>query len=160
MLARRRKELAESTRRTYQRRLDRDLNAILVLAPTNRHGKRLRKRYGKVRGHLFTFLEYPDVPPDNNGGERELRPTATYRKSLPPRTRGSPAASDRTGVPTCSPPSDLSSALRRDAASMHTKPFSPFCAADQCSRRVEQIPARLRARLNPQSADRTDERKK
>ena len=22
---------------------------------------------------------------------------------------------------------------------MHTKPFSPFCAADQCSRRVEQI---------------------
>jgi Transposase IS66 family len=117
MLARRRKELAESTRRTYQRRLDRDLNAIMVPAPTNRHGKRLRKRYGKVRGHLFTFLEYPDVPPDNNGGERELRPTATYRRSLPPRTRGSPAASDRTGVPTCSPPSDLSSALRRDAAS-------------------------------------------
>jgi hypothetical protein len=25
---------------------------------------------------------------------------------------------------------------------MHTKPFSPFCAADQCSRRVEQIRAR------------------
>lgn len=80
VLARRRKELAESTRRTYQRRLDRDLNAIMVLAPTNRHGKRLRKRYGKVRSHLFTFLEHPDVPPDNNGSERELRPTATYRK--------------------------------------------------------------------------------
>jgi transposase len=80
VLARRRKELAESTRRTYQRRLDRDLNAIMVLAPTNRHGKRLRKRYGRVRSHLFTFLEYPDVPPDNNGSERELRPTATYRK--------------------------------------------------------------------------------
>jgi hypothetical protein len=25
---------------------------------------------------------------------------------------------------------------------MHTKPFSPFCAAGQCSRRVEQIPYR------------------
>ena len=45
----------------------------------------------------------------------------------------------KLGVPTCSPPSDLSSAPRRDAASMHTKPFSSFCAADQCSRRVEQI---------------------
>jgi transposase len=52
----------------------------MVLAPSNRHGKRLRKRYGKLRGHLFTFLEHPDVPPDNNGSERELRPTATYRK--------------------------------------------------------------------------------
>jgi transposase len=80
VLARRRKALAESTRRNYQRRLDRELNAIMVLAPTNRHGKRLRKRYGKVRSHLFIFLEHPDVPPDNNGSERELRPTATYRK--------------------------------------------------------------------------------
>ena len=79
-LARRRKILAESTRRTYLRRLDHELNAIMVLAPTNQHGKRLRKRYGKVRSHLFTFLEHPDVPPDNNGSERELRPTATHRK--------------------------------------------------------------------------------
>jgi transposase len=106
VLAPQRKELAESIRRTYPRRLDRDLNAIMVLAPTNRHGKRLRKRYGKVRNRLFAFLEHPDVPPDNNGSERELRPTATYRKSVPPRTRGSPGASDRVGVPTCSPPSD------------------------------------------------------
>ena len=80
VLARRRMELAESTRRSYQRRLDRDLNAIMVLAPANRHGKRLRKRYGRNRSHLFTFLDHPDTPPDNNGSERELRPTATYRK--------------------------------------------------------------------------------
>jgi transposase len=78
--ARRRKTLAESTRRSYQRRLDRELDAIMVLAPSNPHGRRLRKRYGKVRSHLFTFLEHPEVPPDNNGSERELRPTATYRK--------------------------------------------------------------------------------
>jgi transposase len=80
MLARRRKHLAESTRRTDQSRLDRELDAIMVLAPTKPHGRRLRKRYGKLRGHLFTFLEHPEVPPDNNGSERELRPTATYRK--------------------------------------------------------------------------------
>jgi transposase len=43
IIARRRAELAESTRRSYQRRLDRDLNAIMVLAPTNQHGKRLAR---------------------------------------------------------------------------------------------------------------------
>jgi len=80
VLARRRKKLAESTRRSYQRRLDHELNAIMVLQPTNPHGRRLRKRYGKVRNSLFTFLEHPEAPPDNNGSERELRPTATYRK--------------------------------------------------------------------------------
>jgi transposase len=80
VLARRRKTLAASTRRSHLRRLDHALNAIMALAPTNSHGRRLRKRYGKVRSHLFTFLEHPDAPPDNNGSERELRPTATYRK--------------------------------------------------------------------------------
>src|SRR6476469_295999 len=80
VLARRRKRLAESTRRAYLRRLDHDLNVIMGLAPANPHGQRLRQRYGKVRNSLFTFLEHPDAPPDNNGSERELRPTATYRK--------------------------------------------------------------------------------
>jgi transposase len=80
VLARRRRTLAERTRRAYLRRLDHELNAILALAPTNRDGGRLRKRYGKVPSYLFTFLEHSDAPPDNTGNERELRPTATYRK--------------------------------------------------------------------------------
>ena len=80
VIARRRHCLAESTRRTYLRRLNRELDAILARTPTNPHGKRLRKRYRKVRGSLFTFLEHPEVPPDNNASERELRPIATYRK--------------------------------------------------------------------------------
>ena len=52
----------------------------MALAPTQRHGRRLSKRYGKLRGHLFTFLDHPEVAPDNNSSERELRPTATYRE--------------------------------------------------------------------------------
>jgi transposase len=80
VLARRRFALKESTRLQYLRRLERDLTTILALAPTNRHGKRLKKRYRQLRGGLFTFLRHPDVPPDNNGSERELRPMATYRK--------------------------------------------------------------------------------
>jgi transposase len=80
VLARRHQALAESTRREYRRRLDHDLDTIMALAPTNRHGQRLRRRYGKRRDHLFTFLDHPEVTADNNGSERELRPTATYRK--------------------------------------------------------------------------------
>jgi len=80
VLARRHRSLAESTRREYRRRLERDLDAVMVLAPTNRHGLRLRKRYGLLREHLFTFLDHPEVTADNNASERALRHTATYRK--------------------------------------------------------------------------------
>jgi len=80
VLARRRHHLAQSTRRQYRQRLDRDLDAIMASAPTTKDGRRLRKRYGKLRSHLFTFLNHPEVDPDNNSSERELRPTATYRK--------------------------------------------------------------------------------
>src|SRR3954447_13738508 len=80
VLARRHRSLAESTRREYRRRLERDLDAVMALAPTNRHGLRLRKRYGLLREHLFTFLDDPEVAADNNASERDLRHTATYRK--------------------------------------------------------------------------------
>jgi transposase len=80
VLARRHRSLAASTRREYRRRLEHALDAVMALAPTNRHGQRLRRRYGKLREHLFTFLDHPEVTADNNGSERELRPTATYRK--------------------------------------------------------------------------------
>ncbi len=80
VLARRRKHLAASTRRQYRQRLERDLDAVMALAPAQSDGRRLRKRYGKVRAHLFTFLDHPEVGADNNGSEREVRPTATYRK--------------------------------------------------------------------------------
>ncbi len=77
-----RASLAESTRRTYQRPFDGELDKMMVLAPTNCHGRRLRKPYGKTRGSLFTFLAHPEVTPNNNGSERKLRPAATYRKVI------------------------------------------------------------------------------
>jgi len=80
VLARRSRDLAPSTRREYRRRLECALDAVMALAPTHRDGQRLRKRYGKLRSHLFTFLDHPELPADNNGSEREPRPTATYRK--------------------------------------------------------------------------------
>ena len=80
VLARRHRTLADATRRAWRRRLDHDLDAVMALAPINRHGRRLRRRYGKLRDHLLTFLDHPEVAADNNGSERELRPIATYRK--------------------------------------------------------------------------------
>jgi transposase len=80
VLARRHRGLAASTRREYRRRLERDLDAVMALAPGTPHGQRLRRRYGKLREHLFTFLDHPEVTADNNGSERDLRPIATYRK--------------------------------------------------------------------------------
>jgi transposase len=80
VLARRHRDLAESTRRQYRRRLESALDAVMAQAPTNRDGRRLRKRYAKIRDHLFTFLDHPEIAADNNSSERELRPTATYRK--------------------------------------------------------------------------------
>jgi transposase len=80
VLARRHRDLAETTRREYRRRLERSLDAVIALVPVNRDGRRLRKRHVRVRDHPFTFLDHPELAADNNSNERELRPTATYRK--------------------------------------------------------------------------------
>ena len=53
-------------------REDHEFNAAMGLTPTNRHGRRLRKRYGKVRSYLLTFPDHTEAPPDNKGSEREL----------------------------------------------------------------------------------------
>lgn len=42
---------------------------------------RLGKRISKYRDQLFTFLDTPGVPPDNNHGERQIRPAVIIRKN-------------------------------------------------------------------------------
>jgi len=41
----------------------------------------LAKRIGMFLGELFTFVEYPDVPDDNNAAERAIRPAVILRKT-------------------------------------------------------------------------------
>jgi transposase len=43
---------------------------------------RLAKRICKHRDHLFTFLDQTYVPPDNNHGERQIRPAVIMRKNI------------------------------------------------------------------------------
>lgn len=40
----------------------------------------LARRFGIFLGELFTFVEYPDVPDDNNPAERSVRPSVILRK--------------------------------------------------------------------------------
>jgi transposase len=51
------------------------LDKLLDFEYPNKHRKILAfiKRLRKYRGYVFTFLEHPEVPPDNNGSERAIR---------------------------------------------------------------------------------------
>jgi len=51
------------------------LDKLLNLDHSNKHKKVLAfiKRLRKYKDYVFTFLEYPEVPPDNNGSERAIR---------------------------------------------------------------------------------------
>lgn len=43
--------------------------------------QRLTHRMKRHRHELFTFLEYPEVPSDNNHAERQIRPAVIARKN-------------------------------------------------------------------------------
>jgi len=68
----------------FQTRVDR-LNARLAkLAgeePIDGDTRRLTKRLRKYAEFIFTFLDYPNVPHDNNFGERQIRPAVILRKN-------------------------------------------------------------------------------
>ena len=78
--ARRRGKLSDEKREQAFQRLKQRLELIMLKVPENRNGLRLKKRYKKHGGSLFTFMKYPEITPDNNSSERALRPIATYRK--------------------------------------------------------------------------------
>ena len=79
-IGRRRAALADTTLLQYRQALDRRMDAVMAGQPSNRHGIRLRKRFGVLREHLFTFITERDVPATNNGSERALRPSVIFRK--------------------------------------------------------------------------------
>lgn len=79
-IGKRRDRLRDSTLRSYRAGLDRRIDAVMKLRPTNRHGIRLRKRFAKIRDNLFVFVSERDVPYTNNASERALRPSVVFRK--------------------------------------------------------------------------------
>jgi transposase len=76
----RRDTLAASTRYQYRGDLQRRVDRCLAHQPTNPHGKRLQKRYAKIRDHLFRFLDDASIPPTNNSSEQAIRMSTVFRK--------------------------------------------------------------------------------
>jgi transposase len=79
-IGKRRDRLRDSTLQHYRADLDRRIDAVMKLHPTNRHGIRLRKRFAKIRDNLFVFVTEREVPYTNNASERALRPSVVFRK--------------------------------------------------------------------------------
>jgi hypothetical protein len=66
-----------SRRKCLETRLDE-----LIATPwEDKQARRLIKRLKRHRHHLFTFLDHPEAPFDNNAGERAIRPAVIIRKN-------------------------------------------------------------------------------
>ena len=80
-VGRRRRDLADSTIAIHRRRLDRELDRLLDLKPTDVEGSHLRATIVvTARDKLLVFLTRRDVEATNNASERELRPSVIFRR--------------------------------------------------------------------------------
>jgi len=79
-----RKRMDELDKVVYQRRCERiekRLELIIAREWSNKEARRLIKRLKRHQDELFTFLSNPDVPFDNNFGERSIRGAVIMRKN-------------------------------------------------------------------------------
>jgi transposase len=80
-VGRRRPDLADATIAAHRRRLEKELEGLLALKPTDAEGRKLRDAVAlDCRGKLLVFLKRRDVEPTNNESERALRPSVIFRK--------------------------------------------------------------------------------
>ena len=79
-IGRRRDDLADGTLKIYEADLNRRLDRLMSLIPTDQAGHKLHTIVKKVRRHLFVFVTNRHLTATNNGSERALRPCAIYRK--------------------------------------------------------------------------------
>jgi len=80
-LWRARAEMSQETYTWRRQRLTTRLQELLATPWMDRHAKRLIKRLRRHQNDLFTFLDQPDVPFDNNTAERGVRPAVIIRKN-------------------------------------------------------------------------------
>jgi transposase len=80
-LSKRRRELTADRFAARRRRLEGRLRGLLAEPWEERHARRLVKRLRRHVSELFTFLDHPEVPSDNNHGERQIRPAVLVRKN-------------------------------------------------------------------------------
>jgi transposase len=80
-LSKRRGELSGERFASRRQRLQQRLHELLAQEWKERHSRRLVKRLKRHQAELFTFLDHPDVPSDNNHAERQIRPAVIVRKN-------------------------------------------------------------------------------
>jgi hypothetical protein len=95
-LSKRRSKLARKRFVRRCARLKQRLHALLQQPWEQKHARRLVKRLRRHEAELFTFLEHPEVPSDNNHAERMLRPAVLVRKNS--YANGSAAGADTQAV--------------------------------------------------------------
>jgi transposase len=76
-----RAEMPEETYASRRARITTRLQELLATPWKDRHAKRLIKRLRRHQNDLFTFLDQPEVPFDNNAAERGVRPAVIIRKN-------------------------------------------------------------------------------
>lgn len=80
-LWRRQDELSPERYASRRARLTARLDALIAAEWDDAQAKRLIKRLRRHRNDLFTFLDQPGVPFDNNLAERAIRPAVIIRKN-------------------------------------------------------------------------------
>ena len=80
-LSKRRRELTAEQFASRRGRWEDGLRALLAQPWEHRDARRLVKRLRRHVAELFRFLDHPDVPSDNNHGERQIRPAMIVRKN-------------------------------------------------------------------------------
>jgi transposase len=74
-------EISAESRASRRQRLDERLDELIATPWKDAQAKRLIKRLRRHRNHLFTFLDKPGVPFDNNLAERAVLPAVIIRKN-------------------------------------------------------------------------------
>ena len=77
----RRDGLTEEEYASRRARIHKRLDWLLTVPWHNPNAERLLGRLHRYRDALFTFLDHPEVPADNNHAEREIRPAVIMRKN-------------------------------------------------------------------------------
>lgn len=73
--------LSRKTFDSRRKRLQERLLQIALASYADKHARRLANRLVRHLPAILTFLDDPDVPPDNNHAERQIRPAVIMRKN-------------------------------------------------------------------------------
>jgi hypothetical protein len=140
----RRPNLADSTIKEYARKLERELDRLLELEPTNAEGRHLRDAIiVDARDKLLVFMRRRDVEPTNNGSEQKLRPSVIFRKVTNCfRSEWGPSSTP-ISAPLCQPAASTAGAPSRSA--MLCRGSSSLLDLRRPGRWLCRMAARLRA---------------